>query len=132
METSRDQDGNCRKEGKTSKHLFLRQLQNESQIPECRNATFTAHKQRCLVYLVFPSLRLLSMAPVQEEEEEEEFWSYTNNTFQEGCRWSRERQARSPARGTVSLGHISPGIFLASAADGDCYWPARLSGENSK
>lgn len=63
------------------------------------------------------------MAEVQEEEEA--FWSYT---FQESCRWSREHQTRFPAQGTLSLGRISPGIFLASAA-GDCYWPKRLSGE---
>ena len=69
METSREQDGNCNKERKTSKQLVLRQPPNESQIPDRRDATFTSHKQRCLVYLVFPSLRLLSMAEVQEEGE---------------------------------------------------------------
>lgn len=36
METSRDQDGNCSKEGRTSKHLFIRQPPNGSQIAETR------------------------------------------------------------------------------------------------
>lgn len=115
METSRDQDGNCSKEGKTRKHLFLRQPQNESQIPDCRNATFTSHKQRCPVYLPFPSLRLLSMAEVQEEEE---FWSYTSTTFQGGCRWSWEDRPRFPSQGKgLAPTHFCPNIFGLS-----CRW----------
>lgn len=122
METSRDQDGKCSKEEKTSKHLFLRQPQNESQIPDRRNATFTSHKQRRLVYLPFS----LFTPP-------EHGWSSGGGggagglelLQQQGCRWRRERQALFPPR------RERPGSDVPSArahiAAPEYFWPQLLA-----